>query len=794
MKSTHHLICLLFVCIFNIQAVAQLDTTSQINIVIKTYTDGERILVRWLPQDYETWRLGNEYGYRIERVITKLNDSTVSLTALADSRTILLPNVKPYREELFDKLRNVDSVFGHVAKMAIYEENPPLTNPNNPTFADALTTQDNNEIRHLFALFAADQHFDVARYMALGYEDPCIEGDEYTYSYIISIDLINQSSQALKAYSKNVSLKDTTYFPVPDIYANSGVDAGFVTWYPSLYEEVYSSYDIEKSVDGVNFVTLNELPYVILENEDVDDPIANYSDSLEHNEIAFYRVRGRTAFGISGPPSDIDTLVGLPPRLSMFVSIDSSAFILSDTQATLIWESFDNAFTDSIVGFRVHVSESSNSNFELVDPQFVSPQSRSLDLPGTSLRQYVKLQARDINGYDYYSMAHLVQPNDIDPPKMPTGLRGKYITENRIELHWNQNTDRDLKGYRVFVSNGRERKFVQITKKVIDIPIYYYDVEDDMEIDSVYFRILAADQRENYSERTPIISMPRPDRTPPDAANLYRVEPGLDGIELAWRFSEARDRVNHVLQRRMKGTADWISLLDIPKVEEYNYLLDITPNADALTNFIDTATLNIREYEYRMLAYDDSENMSSSQRKIVVPYDDGLRGTVQNIDARFQFYRGVMFDSIAYDATAGVVDSFLINDTLTMSDLNILVGHNVIDPNQRDSIYMLTSVQQFEFIVQRMSELWRDHMKVRILLIWDYEVLHALEKFEIHRSVNSPDIKYYFTASAQPYPYHMFIDEDVKSDYECTYSLYATHGDGGFSKMSTEVSVIIPEF
>ncbi len=769
---------------------------SDFDMAVRTYTDGNSILIRWMPETYETWSAGNEFGYKLERITTHVNDTALSATQIADSRTILMQNLKPYRESLFDRLFEEDSTYAHVAKMCLYQEDPPPANSSNLSLADAVDKQDNNEIRHLVGMFAADQNFNIARYMALGYEDPCVDGDAYTYQYFIRILDPQEPDSIYTAYSPNIGLRDTTSFPSPEIYAKPGVQKGEIIWEPENYAGIYNSYDIEKSFDGVNFEQLNPHPFVQLVEEDRPTRFATYEDSLAVGEQAYYRITGRTSFGMPGPYSNIDTLVGLHPRISLFLSIDTAIFTTSDTHATLDWSSLGSEWTDTIAGFRLYISDQSNQNYKLLDENYIHPSLRSFDLPPTSLRQYVKLEARDVHGYDYYSTAFLVQPKDITPPHKPTGLSGKYITESQIELKWDENTDRDIQGYRVFVSNGRNKTFVELTEKVINQPIYYYEVGLEMEIDSVYFEVLAADFRENYSERSDVLCLPRPDHIAPDPANLYRVESGFDGIQLAWNFSEARDRVNHILQRRMKGTAKWVTVLDIEKGDEHLYEINLTPGELSATHFIDSTELNIREYEYRMLCYDDSDNFSVSPRIVVTPYDDGLRGEVQNLNVRYQFYRGELTDSVRFDAGASIIDSFLINDTIMRSNIEFLVSNNVITQSEYDSLSQLQSTSQdyFDFLVMRMVELFSDVMNVRVICSWDYSHMHALREFEIYRSVNGSTLRTYFTTDAQPVTQHAFFDDDVRKGWTCSYSLIAYHGDGGFSNMSTELSIDIPDY
>lgn len=781
---------LLFACSF-IQA-QNADASSSIDV--RTYTDGNKIRLRWIPEDYETWQRGNEHGYKIERIATHFNDSTLSLDEIINSRTTIFYNLKPYAEDLFDQLFDEDSTYAHIAKMTLYEPNPPMTNPDNPALVDAVNNSDNNDIRHLFGVFAADQNFNIARYMGLGYEDPCIEGPSYRYQYFITLENPADSNDIIYGYSNQISLRDTTVFPSPELTAVDGVDRCILQWNPMDYEQYYTSYDIERSFDGVNFTQINDIPYVHLVSDGNEAGWAAYYDSLEIDQSAYYRISGRTPFGIKGPGSNIDTATGLWPRMEIFVNVDTVEFTVSDSQATIFWHSFDNVWTDTLLGFNVYRSTDAQYGYEALESNLLPNSTRSYILPASTMNYYVKVEATDVRGYTYYSMAYLVQPEDHIPPAAPSGLSGKYILERRIELTWDDNTEFDLEGYRVFMGNERNKPMIEITKKAVDIPIYYHDVKAEMEIDSIYFKVIATDQHQNYSEYSDTLALPRPDITPPSSANLFKAYGGIHGIELAWRFSSSDDRTQHILQRRMIGTPVWVEVLSISLDEEDNFLANILPDEDGETNFIDTATLNIREYEYRIKAIDDSDNFSYSQRKIVTPYDPGTRGEIQEVKARFQLYRTYTPDSVAYDAIAQVLDSFQINDTISMTDLGMLENSGAITTSEHDSLIQLPTEGVYLFLIDLVQLNWSDIVKVRIALSWDYDKYHALENFHILRSLNNSAMAPYDVVDGEAVPHHLYIDHDVKPSSLYGFKVYALHGDGGFSPLSDIAIMTIPAF
>ena len=764
------------------------------DIEVMTYTDGQRVLVRWLPSDYDTWLKGNEHGYKIVRLITHENDSLLDYSTMMTYQKTLFERVKPYSESLWSRLYENDSTYAHIARMLLYQNDPPISNPINPTFADAYEITNNNEIRHLFALFAADQDFEIARYMALGYEDPCLEGPDFTYQYVITLNDPDTAVDEIKGYSDQIRINKVTVLPTPAVTANSEVKKGVISWTPPSYEKYYGSYDIEKSTDGQNFVQVNKLPFVHVTEVENPTQIASYEDSLNIGETAYYRIIGRTPFGLQGPHSNTVMATGRAPRMPIFISVDTVLYTLSDSQATIDWNDFDMQWQDSINGFNVHLSEYSNSGFIQINSGLIHPASRTFDLQASYISQYVKIEVVDFNGYSYFSPSALVQPADHIPPAAPQGITGSFLDEKRIELIWQANDETDLKGYRVFVANSREKAFTQVTNFLINIPVYYYDIEEEMEVDSIYFQILAADHRQNNSEYSEIFALARPDIFPPRPPNLYRVEPGLDGVELAWNFSTSEDRVKHILQRKLSETPGWVDVIEILLTDEQNYLANQSPAGPSETHFIDTASLNIMEYQYRLLAYDDHDNRSGSLAKTVTPYDDGLRGVVDSMLVWTQYYSvtDTIPDSLCFFRASNIIDSYYLLDTLHSDSLRELFNCGIITGIERDSLVALTSANAIVFVIARVQELWGDYIDMRVVIQWHYDKLHALDKFELHRGIDGSTVQLYESFDAAPMHHHRFYDEDVGPGWICQYSILALHSDGGFSNMSPTIDLTLP--
>ncbi|HMQ90863.1 MAG TPA: hypothetical protein PKB07_24860, partial [Flavilitoribacter sp.] len=583
-----------------------LFASSQSYINVIALADTNRISIRWTPSNYEVWQSGNTHGYSIVRYITHQSDTVLSPLNMAGSETLIADTLLPLAESGWNSQFSGND-FGMVAKGALYSPDTTTVLTGAPTLADAVNAEQSREVRFVFALFAAEQDFEVAKNMALGFEDTTVQAG-VTYLYQISINS-SEEIQGVLAVKAEAAADP----PSPQQLSGESLDhTALLQWFIKDLSNHYSAYDIERSSGGQSFAKVNDHPFVFASDSDEDPEYAVFKDSLADNETTYqYRIRGRTPFGTVGPPSDTIVIKGMPPRLSLFLWFSSQD--VTANGAELRWDSIEVADPGMLSGFNVYRSENSRDYFEKMNTGgLLDPADRDYTDASPLPAAYYKLEAVDTNGYVYQSPAALVQMADSIPPDPPAGLDGRFVTSSRVQLGWTANSEADLKGYRVFVANQRDAYYTQATARPILGENYVFEIDPTYMADSIFFKVTACDNRDNQSDLSIAFALPRPDVLPPAKPVLHKANPTPEGIELGFRFSSSEDRLRHELQRKRKGAPGWETLVTITREEEGGYLENLTPNSVTATSYIDTAVLERREYEYRLLAYDGEDNGSSS--------------------------------------------------------------------------------------------------------------------------------------------------------------------------------------
>ena len=745
--------------------------------------------LRWVASDYATWRMGVENGYTLTRYTSHLNGTLLGVDAVRSSKVVLGDNIIPLPEASWDLLLG-DPDLKKVAKGVLYEtDESTILSPNQQiTLADAVNTEASEEARFVFALFVAEQDFTIAKGMALGYYDPFIQsGATYIYQLAINNTAISNTI--------TINVDDTVELPTVAGLIAEGLDrAIMLEWDITNTKDHYSAYDVERSIDGVYFFPANDLPFVFASDREDDATSFVFKDSIADNSTTYYyRVCGRTPFGTKGPPSTVITIKGKPARMNLSLKINDHTE--TGTSATLHWDSFQEAMETEIQGFNIYRSEDPVHHFEQMNTNLLAASNRSFTDAAAIPIAYYQLEAIDQNDYTYRSAAVLVQLPDSIPPESPVGLTGKFITDDRVQLTWQANTEADLKGYRLFVANNDAAVYTQITSQAIANEQFIYEIDPTFVVDSIYFKILASDNRDNYSDKSAAFILKRPDITPPSSPVLQKTNPKPAGVEIGWRFSSSPDVAYHVLERRPANTPDWETVLTINKAAEAQYEVNQTPGSITATCYIDSSYLERREYDYRVNAYDLAGNVSSSATITIRPYDNGERGIIEAFKAKAACLPvGAIPNQAGFTVLENILSEYQYGGIINEDSLMKLVALQIITQEELDLLKVQDAYEVKVFLDKKKLEIWEGSIIAQVNLEWSYGAIEQIKDFQVYRSAEGSAIMLYKTLPLDLMNTYVFLDEDVRPDRRYYYQIIARHTDGGFSEKSKTLMVKVPKF
>ncbi|MEL6143391.1 MAG: hypothetical protein AAFU67_17440, partial [Bacteroidota bacterium] len=415
----------LFFCLFTLsQLLAQGGYPVKL---IADARDGE-IRLRWAPIDQETWLLGVENGYRLER-----------MHADGTQKVILAENIRPFPlndwEPIGDTLELALMYAG-----ALYSEDFTTTGSLTP---DERATIDAN--RFGLALFSADQFFTIALAGGVGFVDQTISaGSKYVYRLTING---YQVKGGPKSALVHVDTDERKVLPPPASPIAEWTDlSAQIAFDQSLTIADYTSYDIERSANGGPFLKVNEFPLLYIETEENNDPNLYYVDSLLANDIEYtYRVRGRSPFGIVGPASKTVSGSGITPPIP-YVPFITDMVQTSDDGIRLEW-AIPKEAEGLYSGFKIYRAANALGNWELVTPKALSTNRRTYTDREPKSGWFYTVRLIDINNYEVGGTPRLLVLEDNNPPAPPTGISGSMDSTGVVTLNWLPNAEPDHQGY-----------------------------------------------------------------------------------------------------------------------------------------------------------------------------------------------------------------------------------------------------------------------------------------------------------------------------------------------------------
>jgi hypothetical protein len=610
---------------------------------------GESVRLRWAPTTYYAWRECNKSGFTVMRY-TFMRDGKL-LPADEASRGVAL-NSAPVRPlegaAAWSPLMDKDD-FAGVAAQALYGDKFETTvDKQNKEELSLVSQMQETETRLGFALYAADHSWQTALAMGLAFEDKSARKNE---TYLYRVFPAFQPYMPVDTGVISLDMRELYQLPKPlELVCRFGDHISFLSWDGSIYSNFYVSYYVERSTDGLNWKRLNEQPFTTMPKE--LDPEKQktelFIDSLpENNRVYFYRILGNSSFGETGPPSDpiqgmgVEALPAYYPEINSASPTEQKGFLLN-------WD-FLPLNESKITGFKVMRADNDKGPYTAVSgPKLLEPSVRSFTDEKPLPLNFYKIIAYDKYKREMPSFSVMAELQDATPPAAPVNVRGRILKDGTLVLSWDENKERDLRGYRVFMANNPQHDFVQETHDLRRQAYYLDTVTLATLSEKLYFRVMAEDIQHNQSALSDIAVVSRPDTIPPSQPVFDDYTAGPEGVQLRWANSSSSDLTEQRLQRRRTDTPDG-------KAWETIYVQKIRTGELYHSYFDSTGEPGIA-YFYRVQAVDDAELSSFSNPLQSTRIDDLVRAQVTGLEAVADRSKRLVLLSWQYPRKTGIKD------------------------------------------------------------------------------------------------------------------------------------------
>ncbi len=564
------------------------NQTDSSKIILRISVNESSIKLRWAANNPIFWKSCLKDGFLIERYTISRNGHILE----EREKRVLSEHTKPAPLSEWEKLASKNKYaneyineYAAVIAQAIYGDSFEVTGMQTNDLQGIISQSQDLEQRYSFALYCADMSFDAAVLAGWGFTDHEINPEEcYLYRVIPRNFMnVNDTTAHIQYGFDHVCADKISKLPAPiQVYGEFGDRSVMLYWNNEIMKHYFSAYQIERSSDNQNFNPLGK-PYAATGSEYGGQ--AMYLDSLPENAVNYYyRIRGISPFGETGPPSD--TIQGIGLSTLKYIPQITSAKIDDNGIANIEWV-FDEKGNDEIESFTLmQSSHSTGEYFPLIND--IPKNIRHIHFEELLPVNYLIIAANPAKGKSTQSHPYMLIAPDSIPPASPTGLTSEIDTTGIVQIRWVPNVESDLRGYRIYKHNLRDDDPIVICDSLLLQPTYTDTVDLNNLNQYVYYTVKALDKRYNQSQFAQTLKVEKPLKAQPSSPvfTSFRVE--KEGINLEWINSPDEICIRHILYRKQSDSLTYKAI----QVFEDQYI----------NSYKDTAVYNGISYTYFLTA------------------------------------------------------------------------------------------------------------------------------------------------------------------------------------------------
>ena len=574
--------------------------TTKIRAAARTY--GDSIMLRWVPEDYASWKYLCDFGVNILRV----EKGSIDLDTLAYQ-------FKPLSLESFQAKYAPNDSNALVAMGILYGENrlKPGQTMNKPGSLEAsMEFNTEQDISFAFAMLVAEWRRDLAQDMAVGFMDRNVKPGSI-YEYYVQPSQWENGGVLIFEPGVVENVENVPYVPEP--YEPRMTDSlstprrHLLGW----WDGEHSSYEIERrycdlpSNDGSGqWQRINTTPYVSMVEQPQGVNYQAFADSVPQFGVYEYRIMAHDPFGELTPPSPalrVNVYDNEPPRAPQLTRIllEYPGEKLTDkVMAHFYWQK--DTLEADVNGYIIYYNEQGEEGEWLpLTDDMIGPTDTTTVIDVTGHRTcMVYISAVDQSGNEAPSFAQLLELRDYQAPAAPDSLRARLVPlnvnqligkENRygyVILDWKPKPeDTDIRYYDVAFANDTTHVFLLRNEGGIRERMFLDSLVLDANQKYIYYQVRAVDNSNNIGPWSPWIEVKRPHITPPTTPHIDTSRHSdEEGMHMEWIVGMDADMAYHVAYRCSGENGPWEMIgrydADSLKACGYRIIIDDNPSFD----------------------------------------------------------------------------------------------------------------------------------------------------------------------------------------------------------------------
>ena len=555
--------------------------TTKIKLLARSY--GDSIVLRWMPEDYVSWKYLAYHGVNVLRIDIDKPGFEVDTVAYA---------LKPLSEEQFRAKYAENDSNALLAQGVLYGEGRldyAQTKDKPGTFSAGMEYNSEQDISFAFAMLVAEWRKDLARDLAVGIVDRNVKPGA-RYQYIVQPTVWENGGILLfepgfieymvnkpyEAPEYDITLQDSLISPRKvNIY-----------W----YDDKHSSFEIERREKGqTEWQRITDKPFITMLGEDDVYGYNVYNDSVPAFGLYEYRVLAHDPFGDLTSPSKVhetniyDNEPPTAPNLKYIqVYRPEDGDLMAKVMAKIVWEK--DVIEEDLNGYIINYSNEqvTGQQWIALNDELISPNDTTCTLDVTHLTTgAICMTAVDNSGNEGRSLIQMIRLTDYKAPDIPDSLRATVSADGNILIEWNPCADDDIAYYDLAFANDTTHTFLQLNEGGIPDTWYTASLALNVNQKYIYYKVRAVDYSSNMGLWSPWIQVKRPHITPPTQPHLDRSgHSDAEGMHMEWIVGTDADMDYHVAYRGLSQDGPWevIGRYDADSLRACGYRITIDDN------------------------------------------------------------------------------------------------------------------------------------------------------------------------------------------------------------------------
>lgn len=589
----------------------QKENKKPIALIARSYAD--HIVLRYFATTPTLFNAANKVGYIIEKAVAVNTTTIEKLTYLPikGSPFIRWDETKweaEYKNAVFTdsnelKLAGLAIAFSDAAASAI--KGDVLNND----LKSLKEQRDNASMKFALTLIAANRSKLAAEGLALRISDfDVVVGTKYVYRIRVNQPIKTNLNDwvYVQVQCKNFN---TTYLRNDTAVKLTEGDQKISFVFPESTE--YYAFNVQRSDNnGITYKKLTDIPSIKLQPNGYEGKTDyGFVDSgLINNKKYYYRVTVSTLFADEFILSEFTAIPSdqTPPPAPFLKSADH----IKPKEIELSWEMVEKSASD-LKGFTISRSSDEKTGYQKITKELLPISTRnyidkSFDPDGSI---YYVVEAVDTAGNISRSFPAYVTLIDSTPPTAPIITSAIIDSTGKIIIKIKPNTEKDFMGYQLLKANAADHEFSVVEQTFNDsdyqkVFVMYDSTTLNTLSKNIYYKLLAFDTHFNQSEPSKIIELKKRDTIPPIPPIITDYLINDSSINLQFVNSSSQDVTYSILLKRILGK------------EKYDTVFrNNNPN---ITTYQDKKIISNNQYEYAMIAKDESGLYSKVSNSIIL--------------------------------------------------------------------------------------------------------------------------------------------------------------------------------